>query len=216
MMLVLTIAFSQIFGARTPGYAAYVLCGLEAWTFFSQTTSAAMVQLVWGSSLMHRIFLPRTAFAVSSIGTGLVNLTLSLIPLSIVILLCGLPIRWEALWLPLAMLLLALFALGVGLALSALAAYFPDVSEMYQIVLTAWMYLTPIIYPEDIVPEAYRWWFFNLNPMYHLVKLFRLPLYYGITPSLERWAAATVVAVGAFLIGWFLFTSRSDELAYRV
>jgi ABC-2 type transport system permease protein len=93
MMLVLTIAFSQIFGARTPGYAAYVLCGLVAWTFFSQTTSAAMVQLVWGSSLMHRIFLPRTAFAVSSIGTGLVNLTLSLIPLSIVILLCGLPLR---------------------------------------------------------------------------------------------------------------------------
>jgi ABC-2 type transport system permease protein len=114
------------------------------------------------------------------------------------------------------MLLLALFSLGVGLALSALAAYFPDVSEMYQIILTAWMYLTPIIYPEDVVPEAYRWWLFNLNPMYHLVKLFRLPLYYGLTPSLERWAAATVVAVGTFLIGWFLFTSRSDELAYRV
>ena len=62
------------------------------------------------------------------------------------------------------MLLLLAFALGVGLLLSTLAVYFPDVAEMYQIVLLAWMYLTPIIYPETIVPEAYRWWMFNLNP----------------------------------------------------
>jgi ABC-type polysaccharide/polyol phosphate export permease len=216
MMLVLTLAFSQIFGARTPGYAAYVLSGLVAWTFFSQTTSAAMVQLVWGSSLMHRIYLPRTAFAVSSVGTGVVNLVLSLVPLVAVMLLSGVPLTFNSIWLPLAILLLAIFALGVGLAVSAIAAYFPDVSEMYQIVLTAWMYLTPIIYPENIVPESYRWWLFNLNPMYHLIKLFRLPLYYGLTPSPARWATAAIVAVGFFLIGWVLFTSRSDDLAYRV
>ena len=59
-----------------------------AWTFFSQTTSAAMTQMVWGSTLLQRIYLPRTAFVVSAVGTGLVNLLLSLVPLS----------WWSSLW----------------------------------------------------------------------------------------------------------------------
>ena len=80
MMIVLTVVFSQLFHS-VQGYPAYVLCGLVAWTFFSQTTSAAMTQMVWGSSLLQRIYMPRTAFVVSAIGTGLVNLALSLIPL---------------------------------------------------------------------------------------------------------------------------------------
>jgi len=56
------------------------------------------------------------------------------------------------LFLPVSILLLTAFTLGFGLMLSALAIYFPDVAEMYQILLTAWMYLTPIIYPEEIIP----------------------------------------------------------------
>ena len=184
-MVVLALAFSQLFGG-THGYAAYVLSGLIAWTFFSQTTSAAMYGIVWGSSLMHRIYLPRTVFAISSIGTG----TGQPDPLP-----CADGGRHDdcrraaapsALFLPVSMLLLTAFSLGVGLLLSTLTVYFPDVAEMYNIVLLAWMYLTPIIYPESIIPASYRWWMFNLNPMYHLVKLFRLPLYDGLVPSPMR------------------------------
>ncbi len=214
MMLVLTLAFSRLFNA-TPAYPAYVLSGLVAWTFFSQTTTIAITQLVWGGDLLRRIYMPRTVFAVSSIGTGLVNLALSLVPLFVVMVITGAPIRLSALFLPVSMLLLACFALGVGLLLSTIAVYFPDVAEMYQIVLMGWMYLTPIIYPEEIVPEAYRLWLFNLNPMYHLVKLFRLPLYYGLVPSGVRIAAATAVALGTLIVGWVVFTRKADDFAYR-
>lgn len=215
MMVVLTLVFSQLF-RMIPGYPAYVLSGLVAWTFFSQTTSAAMTQMVWGSTLLHRIYLPRTAFVVSAIGTGMVNLALAVVPLLLVMLMVGLPIRWTILFLPISMLLLAAFSLGVGLLFSAWAIYFPDVAEMYQLVLIAWMYLTPVIYPEDMIPETYRYWFFHLNPMYYLVQVFRLPVYQGELPSLGLLLVSFLIAVSTLLVGWMVFASRADEFTYRI
>jgi len=215
MMVVLTIAFSSVFGT-TRAYAAYLLIGLVTWNFFAQTTVYAMRQLVWGGALIQRIYVPKTIFAVSATGTGLVNLFLSFIPLTIVMLILGLNLTPPILFLPLAIFLLAAFTLGVGLLLSTVAVYFPDVAEMYEIVLLAWMYLTPIIYPEEVIPEVYRWWLFNLNPMYHLIKLFRLPLYYHLWPSPERVAAAAIVALVTLAIGWLVFTRQADEFAYRI
>ena len=99
---------------------------------------------------------------------------------------------------------------------SALAVFYTDVAEMYQIILTAWMYLTPIIYPEDILPEQFRVLIAIFNPMYHLVRLFRSPLYYGEIPSLEEVLISGLIASVTLIIGWIIFTRRSDEFAYRI
>jgi ABC-type polysaccharide/polyol phosphate export permease len=214
-MLVLTIAFSKAFGT-TLGYASYVLSGLIAWTFFAQTTNAAISHLVWGGGLLKRIYVPRTVFAVSAIGTGLVNIVLSLIPLLLVMLVTRVPVRWSILVIPIPVLFLALFSLGMGLLISTIAVYYTDVAEMYQIVLTAWMYLSPIIYPESILPEAYRLWIARLNPMYHLIRLFRMPLYEGRLPELSEMAVAGLVSLITLLVGWIIFTKKADEFAYRV
>jgi len=215
MMIVLTLVFGQLF-KTVEGYAAYVLCGLVAWTFFSQTTSAAMSNMVWGSSLLHRIYMPRTAFVVSAIGTGLVNLGLSLVPLFAIVIATGLPLRLAIVFLPVSALLLAAFSLGVGLLFSAWAIYFPDVAEMYQVALVAWLYLTPIIYPVEIIPESYRFWFFHLNPMYYMVRLFQAPVYEGAFPSGPLLAASAAIAVFSLAVGWLVFTSRADEFTYRL
>jgi ABC-2 type transport system permease protein len=127
----------------------------------------------------------------------------------------GAPIKMTIAFLPISILLLACFALGVGLAISTLAVYFPDVAEMYQIILTAWMYLTPVIYPESVIPAKYQL-LLRLNPMYYLVKLYRLPLYDGQWPTWGEFWPAAVLAIGVLLVGWFVFTSKSDEFAYRV
>ena len=214
-MIVLTIAFSRAFGS-TEAYSAFLLSGLISWTFFSQTTNAAISHLVWGEGLLKRIYVPRTVFAVSAIGTGLVNLVLSIIPLFIVMLVTGVPLRWTIVLMPVPILFLALFSLGIGLTISAIAVFYTDVAEMYQIVLTAWLYLTPIIYPESILPEAYRKWILLLNPMYHLVRIFRAPIYEGKVPDLTEVLLAGGVSLAVLLIGWVFFTSKADEFAYRV
>lgn len=217
MMLVLTIAFSGIFRFKTEySYPAYVLSGLLAWNFFSQTSTASMVNLIWGGGLLHRIYVPRTSFALAAILTGMVNVFISLVPLLLVMALTGAPVRITLLFFPVPLLLLACFALGIGLLVSTFAVYFPDVAEMYQIGMLGWMYLTPVIYPENILPESYRFWVTHLNPMYYMVHLFRLPLYYGQMPTWgDIWPAA-LVALTTLVIGWIVFTRRSSEFSYRI
>lgn len=213
--LILAIVFARAFGSG-PEYAAYVLSGLIAWNFFSQTVNASMLHLIWGEGLLKRIYLPRTIFALSASGTGLVNVFLSLIPLVLIMLFTGVPIRWTILFLPVSILFVALFALGLGLLISTIAVYFADVAEMYQVGIVAWMYLSPIIYHEEILPESYRFWITRLNPMYHLIKTFRAPIYDGVLPSLEQTLIAAAIGIITFAIGWLVFTSKADDFAYRI
>jgi ABC-type polysaccharide/polyol phosphate export permease len=214
MMIVLSIVFSQIFRTNIEDYPAFVLSGLIAWTFFSQTSSNAISVLVWGGDLLQRIYIPRSAFAISSIGTGLINLLLSLVPLLVVMVVIGSPLHLTILLAPVAMVLLAMFSLGVGLLISTIGIYFADVVEMYAIVIMAWFYVTPIIYTLDLLPVKLQGWL-QLNPMGPLVELFRSLVFYGKIPSLERWIISTGIALGTFLIGWLVFTGKSDEFAYR-
>jgi ABC-2 type transport system permease protein len=214
MMVILSVVFSQLF-SDVASYPAFVLSGLIAWNFFAQSTNAAMSGLVWGGSLIQRIYIPRTAFGISAIGTALVNILLSLIPLILVMLVTQTAIHISIIFLPISIFLLACFALGVGLILSTMAVYFPDVAEMYQIFLLAWFYLTPIIYPEEILPQNWHV-IFTLNPVYYLVRLFRLPLLDGTFPTFEQILPAAICGIGALIIGWLFFTSKSDEFAYRI
>ena len=214
-MLILSLVFSQLF-KTVESYPVYILTGLAVWNFFSQGSNAAIGNLVWGGSLLNRIYIPRTIFGISAIGTALVNLLLTIVPLIIVMLSVHFPVPWTMVLIPIPILFLALFTLGWGLFLSALAVFFPDVAEMYQIVLTAWMYMTPIIYPETMDLPPFVRTFFNYNPMYWMVKLFRVVTYEGRLPAIgEVWPAA-LWAVGMIIVGWLFFTSKSDEYAYRV
>ncbi len=214
MMLVLTIVFSQLFH-RVEGYSAYLLSGLIAWNFFAQTTNSAIYQSVWGGTLMRRIYVPQTVFSVSTVGTGIVNLVLSLVPMFVIMLITHRPITWAVLFLPYSILLLMIFSLGFGLLLSTMAVKFADIAEIYRILLQAWLYLTPIMYPADILPEFARKLLF-LNPMYYMILLFRVPIYDGVLPSIPLIAAGTAIAVLTLAVGWIYFSHRADKMAYSV
>ncbi len=214
-MLILTFVFSNFFKSAVLHYPVYILSGLLVWNFFSQGTNAAISGLVWGGSLLKRIYIPSSVFGVSAIGTALVNLVLSLVPLVIVMLVDGASFYVSMVFLPVSILLLTAFTLGFGLFISSLAVFFPDVAEMYQVLLTAWMYLTPIIYPESLI--AAKWMpFYQINPMYWMVKMFRLPIFEGRLPYWHEFLPALAWAVGMLLIGWIYFTSKTEEYAYRV
>jgi len=214
MMIVMSIVFSQIFRVKMEGYPAYVLSGLIAWTFFSQTSSSSISVLVWGGNLLQRIYIPRSTFAISTIITGLVNLVLSMVPLIAVMIVIKVPLHITIILAPIGMLYLAMFSLGIGLLLSTIGIYFADIVEMYAIVLTAWMYLTPIIYPLSLLPDTVLKWL-NLNPMLHFVMFFRDLVLYGIIPTLHSWLICFGLSFGMLAIGWVVFTIKSDEFAYR-
>lgn len=211
-MLVLTIVFSQLMGVGS----VYILSGLVAWTFFSLSSSDAMTNLISGITLRQKVYMPSTVFAVTALGNGLVNLVLSLVPLILVMIITRVPIRWTFLFLPVPLLILSCFTLGVGLLISTLAVYFRDITAMYSIILTAWFYLNPIIYPENALPANVGFWVSHLNPLFEITRIFRMPIYDGIIPSLRLLWPPALVSVVILVIGWIVFTGKADEFAYRI
>ena len=212
--IILTIVFSRVFGGGA-SYATYVLSGILAWNFFSQGTSDAMANVLWGGSLLRRIYIPRTTFAVASIGTGLVNLALAIVPLVFIMLVTGVPVRPAMLILPVPAIFLAMFAMGIGLMISTFVLYFPDVAEMYGILLMAWFYLSPIIWSENMLPPQYLW-IVHLNPMYYLITCWRMPIYDGVLPGWDLLLISGGCALVTLVAGWLFFSWKSDEFAYRV
>jgi ABC-2 type transport system permease protein len=214
-MVILTLVFSEFFRFQVRHYPVYLLSAMIMWNFIGQTTTAAMSHLLWGGQLMTRIYVPRTVFALAATGTGLVNLGLALVPLVVIAILIGVPLTPSLLWLPLPIVLGAMFALGAGLFLSTIAVRFPDIVDMYQVLLSALYFLTPIMYPKSIVPEEWHW-IFNVNPAYHLVEAFRAPIYASWPAGPNTVLAAAIAAIAALLIGWTVFARRADDVPYHL
>lgn len=214
MMVVLTLVFTNLFRFAIQYYPVYLLSGLILWNFFASTTTQALQGMILSGGLLNRIYVPKSVFTFSALGTGLVNLTISLIPLIAITLFLGMKIHLSIFIMPLAILLVAIFSLGIGLMLAAAAVYFADMLPVYEVVLTLWMYATPIIYPPEILP-ANRVWLLKLNPMYYLLQVFRRPLFEGVVPDWSEWAIAASVALAVFIAGSLIFTSRINEYAYR-
>lgn len=214
-LVVMSVVFSQLFRSVVPRYAVYLLMGLIVWNFFSQSTAFAMGQLFWGAGLMKQVYLPPTIFAVSAIANGLVNLAFSLVPLAIIMAFMGQPFHPTWWFFPVAVLILALFALGVALLMSSLAALFVDAIEMYQLLLQAWFFLTPILYPSELISSRFPW-ALALNPMYYMVEIVRRPIFEGRLPDLPTFLTAVALAIGALVCGAWVFTRKAHELAYHL
>lgn len=213
MMLILTVVFSQVF-STIDGYAAYILSGLLVWNFFSQSIVSGINSMVWGGDLFRRIYFPRSVYAISAVGTGIVNLLLSMIPFIIVSMFVGKPLTLNFFWVVVPIILISMFTLGLALIIASIGVRFPDIVEMFNVFLFAWMYLTPIIYPEDIVPDWLRA-FFKFNPMYHMIKLFREPIFYGQPLYPQLLGICTLISVFTLVLGWIIFSRMTDEIAYR-
>lgn len=214
-MLVLTIVFSTFFRFEFQHFAVYLLSGLLLWNFFAQSTTQAIHNLLWAGSLVNKIYLPKPIFVVSALLVGLVNLVFALIPLALIMLISQHRFSPALLFLPISMALVFLFALGVGLFVTTLAIFFVDVVDIYQVGLMILFYLSPIIYPLSILPERYLP-FVALNPMYYFLQLFRQPIYDGTLPEVGLVWRAALIALVALIGGWWFFTKKADEFAYRV
>lgn len=212
-MIILTIVFSRFFNMRGV-YPAYIITGLVAWNFFSQTMQFSLNTTLKGSDLYKKIYMPRTAFVISVVGGGLINFLFALVPMLLIFLVTKVSIQPSILLMPVAILLLAMFTLGLSLLLSTTAVFFPDVAEFFPVLITAWLYLTPIIYPEELLQDFFHGLVLTLNPIYHLIKLFRDLVYGGIVPPWNEWLVAAGIALVMLVIGWKVFMSKSKYFGY--
>ncbi|MGV1034560.1 MAG: ABC transporter permease [Microbacteriaceae bacterium] len=232
-MLIYTFVFGFIFRATpAPGnpsglnvFSLWLLCGLLPWTFFAAVINQGMVTLVLNAGLIQKVYFTRAVLPLAVVGSVGYNWLFEMLVLVVALALFG---SFVYPWIPLvliAMVLLAAFATGFALVLAVLNVHFRDLQYFMAMMLTLWMYMTPIVYPISLVAyqserigpllghgptilEIYRW-----NPMERFVEVFRNLLYDNRLPTAADSIFITVAAGLSLVIGLWIFHRNERGLA---
>ncbi|MCX7019347.1 MAG: ABC transporter permease [bacterium] len=228
LTLILWIVFSKIldspFQTSNAPYWLHVLISILVWNFFAGSLFDATLSVVGNASLLKKVRLDTEVFPIAAILSNGVHFALAFGLAVIAAVLAGAGIHWQILLLPLYMLILVVFLLGMALWLSALNVYYRDVANAIELAAMAWFYLTPIIYPlnlaaEQIMGRMGRAWFniYMLNPMTPIVVAFRAAVLGGgemAAAPLAGWLAAAFTAgLILTLTGWLAFRRLSWRFA---
>ena len=174
-----------------------------------------MSTMAYGGGLLKRIYVPRATYIMAAVGNGLINLIVSIGALFIIIAFLNHEITSAWLFLPVSIMILAIFSLGLALLLSTASVFFTDTVDIYQVLVQALFFLTPIMYPPSILPSELNQ-FLALNPFVILIDIFRIPIHANHLPDLGLVVTAVSIALVTLVAGWVLFTSKADQLAYRL
>lgn len=210
MMVILTIVFSNMFRFDIPKYPVYLLAGQLIFGFFAESTSMAMSSILGGAALIKKVYLPKYIFPLSRVLSSFTSMLLSMIALFIVIMATDVTFSATLVLLPWILCLVLGFCIGVGLLLSVLVVFFRDVQYLYSIFLTAFNYLTPIFYPETLLPDWLRE-LLVFNPLYNYIKFFRKIAVYGEWPSLPEHLTCIAFTISMFIVGLYIFKRKQND-----
>lgn len=209
-MVVLTIVFSNLFRYDIENFPVYLITGQVMFNFFSESTSMAMGSIIGNSALIKKVYIPKYIFPLSRVLSSFVNLLFALVAVIILMIFMKIKITTAVLFIPLAFIYILVFSIGIGFLLSSINVFFRDTQHLYGVLLTAWMYLTPIFYPVDIIPIKYKW-IVELNPLYYMVDYFRQCVLYGNIPSLQLNLICILACSISIIVGLWAFYKNQDK-----
>jgi ABC-2 type transport system permease protein len=215
MMIVLTLVFSNLFKSDIPYFPVYIFTGRIVWDLYSHSTTLSMGAIVGNAALIKKVYVPKYIFPLAKCLSTLVNTFFSLIALFFVMFVVGVQITPVLLLIPLALFYVFLFAVGIGLLLSSLSVFFRDMNYLYEVLLTAWMYFTPLFYPATVLPQKYQF-IFTLNPLYYMVDFFRDIVMYQTFPSIRENVICLLIGLISFLVGFYVFYKKQDRFILHV
>lgn len=213
-MAVYSIVFSTIMKVtNVDKYYLFLFVALIPWIFFSSSVTVGSTSIIASKNLITKIYFPREVIPISYVTSSFVNMLLSFIVIFLVIFISGVGINAAALlWLPIVMIIEYFLALGFGLTVSAVTVYFRDLQHILGILMMAWMYLTPIVYSADNIPEEWRGLIY-LNPMCHIITAYRDILYYKTVPDGKELLFTGFAGVLIMVIGFAVFDKLKKRFA---
>lgn len=219
-MLVLTAVFSMLFKVKNypdiGDFAVYYIVGAAIWNFFAEATTNSMTSVLASAPLIKKVYIPKYIFPLEKCLFALINFAFSLIAVILVMIMRMQYINpgWTLALFPIPVLYCLLFAIGISLILSAVSVYFQDIIHLYSVILTLWMYLTPVIYPMSLLDQfgGQSLWqravliIVRYNPLTCYVQYFRDIVIYNTVPGLEQ---------NLFCLGYGLIAVAAGVLVFN-
>lgn len=213
-LLVLTLVFSFFIRVPTGNipYPIFLFTGLIPWTFTANSVVFGTSSLVENYNLITKIKIPSEIFPLATILTKLFDFSLTLIIYFLLLVFFKVSLPSTVIYFPLILAVQILFTLGVTFILSATNVFFRDVENILGVAVTFWLYLTPVLYPQELIP-ANLVHIFNLNPMMPIIGAYRNIILYGKTPAWPSFIYAAIASVLVFILGFLFFKSRAKYFA---
>jgi lipopolysaccharide transport system permease protein len=216
MMIVYAAVFSVLVRFQVPNYPIFLLSGLLPWNAFNLSLQAASTSLITNGNLVRRVHFPLEFLPLTSVISGLVNLVMSFGILVVFTLVFRQPLGLPLLMLPVLVLLQLVFTSGVCLCLSALLVYFRDIEYLIGVGLTAFFFLTPVIYPLSAVSNSQVGFLLRFNPMTWLVTGYQAIWHDNAWPNPTFLGVLAVGSIAMLLFGRWVFRRLQGRFAEEV
>jgi lipopolysaccharide transport system permease protein len=216
-VMIYTLILSNILAAKLPGienkyaYAIYLMAGLLAWNLFSDILGRCLNLFISQANIIKKVNFPRITLPIIVVGVSLFNNFLLFISMLLILLLLGHQFTLMALWIIPLTLLVVLLALSIGIIIGVLNIFLRDIGQAFAVILQAWFWLTPIVYPSNVIPENYRY-LLQFNPIYPLVDAYHQVLVYNQYPHFQGLLHIIILTVVLLLLCLFLFRKASAEM----
>jgi len=212
---VLYVVFSVLMRWDVENYQLYLLLGLMLWNFFAEATMAGLSSLLSKGEIIKKVYFPRILIVIASTLSAFMNLVLNMVIFLFFCLLNGFDLHFMMVFLLLYLIVAYVLALGVSLLLSVLQVKYRDISQIWEVLLQAGFFLTPIFYPLTLVPDKYMFYMF-LNPMTGVIQYSRILVLDRQFPSMQGVGFLLIGVLLVFALGWFVFRKMSPNIAEKL
>lgn len=212
-ILVYTFVFQFIMRTGIEQFSVYLISGMIPWIFFSTALSGGTMCIKNQSEMVKKIYFPREVLPISFVTSAFVNMLFCFIMIFLVIAVSGRGFNPVALlFLPLVMIIEYIMALGFTFIVSGLTVYFRDMEHIVGVIMMAWIYLTPIMYSVEMVPEKLRNVYY-INPMTPVIQGYQEILYYEQIPQMRTLLLSGVFGIVILLVGAVAFKHMERNFA---
>jgi lipopolysaccharide transport system permease protein len=214
LMMVYSVIFSVFLQVPTDGipYPIFAYTALLPWSFFANSLDFAIPSLVNNMNLVSKIYFPREILPLSAIIVCIVDFLIASSIFALMLLFYHIPIGMVVLLVPLVLLVQVILTFGISLLASAINVFYRDIRFVIPLALQIWMYLSPIIYPVNLVPERFRPVYF-LNPMAVLIDTYRRTILFNQMPDWPYLGLAALVSVSLTVVAYCYFKRAEREFA---
>jgi ABC-type polysaccharide/polyol phosphate export permease len=216
-LFILSFVFSTLLKTPSQGvpFSLFLYAGLLPWIFFSSAVLASSESVLGAYHLVTTVYFPRELLVVAAVLSRVADLLAGSLIFVALLIYHGQPLEVSMVWIPVVFFLQALFTIGLSLPIAALNLFFHDVRFLVGVGLNLWFFVTPVMYPPDVVPQRYGF-LYDLNPLARFIASYRGYMFANESPDVGNLLVGAIMALLMLTIGFWVFKRLEPHFADRI